>query len=237
MSTTQKVCVITGASSGIGFAIAESLKKSGNYQLVVTARRTDRLNELSSSHVDILPGDMTDTDFLQTIEKHVWEKYGRCDYLFNCAGIIEVGTIEELDIEKMAAMLRLNIESTFRLTYAFLKRFKQQGYGHIVNISSILGTKVRPTAGAYAASKFALEALSEALRMELSDTPIKISCIEPGLVMTELHKDWTVHPSESMNIKTPLTTDDVVATIRFIMEQPAHVNIPRLMILPKGHNI
>ena len=134
-------------------------------------------------------------------------------------------------------MIRLNVEATFRLTYTLLKRFKKQGSGHVINISSILGTKVRPTAGGYAATKFAVEALSEALRMELSGTDIRVSCIEPGLVMTELHNRWEVHPKESMNIHEPLTTGDIVDTVRFIMNQPNHVRIPKLMILPKDHNI
>jgi NADP-dependent 3-hydroxy acid dehydrogenase YdfG len=76
-----------------------------------------------------------------------------------------------------------------------------------------------------------------ALRMELSGTPIQISCIEPGLVMTELHQSWEVHPRESMGIQKPLSVEDIVETVRFIMNQPDHVRIPRLMILPGDHNI
>jgi NADP-dependent 3-hydroxy acid dehydrogenase YdfG len=106
-----------------------------------------------------------------------------------------------------------------------------------VNISSVLGTKVRPTAGVYAATKYAMEALSEALRMELTGTPIKVTCIEPGLVMTELHDRWDVHPREIMNIKEPLQVGDIVETVKFIMRQPAHVRIPKLLILPNDHNI
>jgi len=237
MEKSKKVCLITGASSGIGYAITEALKKDDNYQLIITARRADRLKVLQSGNVDILAGDLTSPSFQRDVEKYIMAKYGECHYLFNCAGSLEVGSIAELNIEKMAAMIRLNVESTFRLTYTFLKRFKHQGFGHVVNISSVLGTKVRPTAGAYAATKFALEALSEALRMELAGTAIKVSCIAPGLVMTELHNDWPVHPSESMNISTPLTTTDIVNAVMFIMQQPAHVNIPRIVILPKGHII
>ncbi|PTS98764.1 hypothetical protein DBR11_13985 [Pedobacter sp. HMWF019] len=118
----------------------------------------------------MLPGDLTSASHQDTIEEHIYNKYGRCDYLFNCAGTLEVGSIEEIDIEKMLAMLRLNVEATFKLTYKMLKRFKMQGYGHIINILSVMGTKVRPTAGAYAATKFVMEALSEALRMELTGT-------------------------------------------------------------------
>ncbi len=233
---TSKVCLVTGASSGIGFAIARSLNDDG-HKVVVTARRLEKLKELNISDNDILVGDLNSVDLQNDLETHIYEKYDRCDYLFNCAGMIESGTIEEVDIDKMSAMLRLNVETTFRLTYKFLKRFKKQGFGHVVNISSVLGTKVRPTAGGYAATKFAMEALSEALRMELTGTNIKVSCIEPGLVLTELHNSWKVHPKDSMNIHTPLSPDDIVNTVRFIMSQPDHVRIPRLMILPNDHNI
>ena len=230
----RKVCLVTGASSGIGHAIAKYLIEEG-YNIIATARREDRLLQLGKC--DILAGDLNDTDFQKSIENFIFDKYGKCDYLFNCAGTLEVGTIEEIDVDKMASMLRLNIETTFRLTYNLLKRFKKQGFGHVINISSVLGTKVRPTAGAYSASKFALEALSEALRMELTGTNIQISCIEPGLVMTELHNNWEVHPKEGMNIYEPLSVENILDSVRFIMNQPKHVRIPKLMILPKDHNI
>lgn len=234
MDNSNKICLITGASSGIGFAIAKALLDD-NYTVIATARREDKLLKLDSS--DILIGDLTQTDFQKTIEDYIFDKYSKCDYLFNCAGSLEIGSIENLDLDKMTSMIQLNIESTFRIIYGFLKRFKKQGFGHVINISSVLGTKVRPAAGAYAATKFAIEALSEALRMELTGTNIKISCIEPGLVMTELHNDWDIHPKDSMGIKEPLTVDNIVDSVRFIMAQPDNVRIPKLMILPNDHNI
>ncbi len=236
MKNTNKTGLITGASSGIGYALAKALREE-DFHLILTARREEKLNELKNKNIDILAGDLTSETFQDSLEEFIYQKYRRCDYLFNCAGTLSTGSIEELNIDKMTSMIRLNVESTFRLTYKFLKHFKQQGFGHIINISSVLGTKVRPTAGAYAASKYAIEALSEALRMELSGTNIKITCIEPGLVMTELHKDWEIHPKESMAIHHPLSVEDIVETIRFIMNQPEHVRIPKLMILPKDHTI
>ena len=84
-----------------------------------------------------------------------------------------------------------------------------------------------------ATTKYAMEALSEALRMELSGTDIYISTIEPGLVMTELHNDWEVHPKDMFSINKPLTVEDIVDAVRFIMYRQAYVSIPKLMVLPK----
>jgi NADP-dependent 3-hydroxy acid dehydrogenase YdfG len=233
----QKICLVTGASSGIGQAIAASLAEDKAHRIVATARRGERLEELKSDNVDILPGDLNDPDFQDSLEDFVIEKYGRCDYLFNCAGMIEAGQIEDIDLDRFTAMLRLNIESTFRLTYKLLKRFKAQEYGHVINISSVLGTKVRPGAGGYSATKFAMEALSESLRMELAGTNIQVSCIEPGLVYTEFHNHWEVHPTKMFGISEPLVGKDIVESVKYIMAQPAHVRIPKLMILPGEHNI
>jgi NADP-dependent 3-hydroxy acid dehydrogenase YdfG len=236
MIDEDKICLVTGASSGIGYAIAKALN-ADNYRVIATARRLEKLKELELDSNDLFAGDLNSPDFQDSIENYIFDKYGKCDFLFNCAGTIEAGTIEEIDLDKLTSMIRLNVETTFRLTYKMLKRFKNQGFGHVINISSVLGTKVRPTAGGYAATKFAMEALSEALRMELTGTNIKISCIEPGLVMTELHKDWKVHPKESMKIYEPLSVDNIVDAVRFIINQPDHVRIPKLMILPKDHHI
>lgn len=236
MDNNDKICLITGASSGIGYAIAKALLEDG-YRLVLTARREERLNAFQSEMVDIVPGDLTNNEFVDSLDQYVIDKFGKCDILINNAGMISVGTIEDIDIEKISKMIRLNVEASFRLTYRFMKQFKKQGFGHLINMSSVLGTKVRPTAGAYAASKFAMEALSEALRLELIGSNIKISCIEPGLVMTELHDTWEVHPKDMFDIRDPLVPEDIVETVRFVLKQPDYVRIPKLMILPKDHNI
>ncbi len=82
-----------------------------------------------------------------------------------------------------------------------------------------------------------MEALSESLRMELTGTNIQVSCIEPGLVYTEFHNHWEVHPMELFGIREPLVGEDIVESVKYIMAQPDHVRIPKLMILPKEHNI
>lgn len=232
-----KVAVITGASSGIGKAAAKRLSKEG-YKLILTARREKELIEISNITGGIpIPGDITNPDLSKKLLDAAILNYGKCDIIVNNAGIIEVGTIESINIEKVSKMIQVNVEASFRVIYTFLKYFKTINNGTIINISSVMGTKVRATAGAYSATKYAIEALSEALRLELAGTNIKISCIEPGLVMTQLHKDWEVHPTISMNIKHPLKPEDIAEQIIFILNQPEYIRIPRLMILPKDHQI
>jgi NADP-dependent 3-hydroxy acid dehydrogenase YdfG len=235
----NNVAVITGATGGIGAAVARGLSGAG-YRLVLGGRSEEKLHSLASQLATpsvAVAGDLRDASVPEALLSVAMEKFGRCDVCFNNAGIIEAGPIETIDIERVCEMVRVNVEGMFRLAYVFLKHFVQQKTGHLVNTSSVLGKKVRPTAGAYAGTKYAVEALSEALRMELSRSDVQVSCIEPGLVRTGLHDRWEVHPSESMGIAEPLTPADIARAVLFLLDQPAHVRIPQLMILPKGHEI
>jgi NADP-dependent 3-hydroxy acid dehydrogenase YdfG len=236
---TGKVAVITGATGGIGSALAKSLSEAG-YSLVLTAPSMEKLSALATQldgPCTVVAGNLCDESIPGTLLTAAIERFGRCDVCFNNGGLLEAGTIEAIDVERVCNMVRVNVEGAFRTAYTFLKHFFEQGYGHLVNTSSVLGKKVRPTAGAYAATKYAIEALSEALRMELSKTDVQISCIEPGLVRTGLHDRWETPPAELLGITTPLEPDDIARMVLFILEQPAHVRIPQLMILPKGHEI
>lgn len=238
-SVAYRVAVITGATGGIGAAVAKTLSQAG-WRLVLSGRSAEKLSELASqlgSDVAVVPGDLRDALLPRTLLSAAIEKFGRCDLCFNNAGMIEVGPIESIEIERVCEMVRVNVEGAFRVAYVFLQHFAQEKTGHLINVSSVLGKKVRPTAGAYAATKFAIEALSEALRMELSKTDIQVSCIQPGLVKTGLHDRWETHPSELMGIEEPLLPTDIARMVLFLLNQPAHVRIPQLMILPKGHEI
>ncbi|MBN1182040.1 MAG: SDR family oxidoreductase [Bacteroidales bacterium] len=233
----DKVAVITGASSGIGKAVAETLAKEG-VKCLVTARREEQIKDLAHQiNGFAISADIIKPEVPNQLLQAALDTFGRCDILLNNAGNIHVGAIEDVDIEKIAGMVRINVEAAYRLIYTFLKQFKKQGSGHVINISSVMGTKVRATAGAYGGTKYAIEGLSEALRMELTGTKIKISNIQPGLVMTELHNDWEEHPSKLMDIKEPLQPEDVANQVVYILKQPDHIRIPRLMILPDDHNI
>ena len=239
MEQQNKVAVITGATGGIGAAVAQALSQAG-YRLVLGGRSEQKLAALAARLAGesiAVAGDLREPDVPARLLAAALDRFGRCNVCLNNAGTIEVGRIEEIDIERVCDMARLNVEATFRIAYTFLKHFARQGTGHLVNMSSVLGKKVRTTAGAYAGTKFAIEALSEALRMELSHSQVMVSSIQPGLVMSGLHDRWDVHPSQAMGIADPLQPEDVARMVRFVLEQPAHVRIPQLMILPKDHEI
>ena len=238
-STDRKVAVITGATGGIGSAVADALFGAG-YDLVLNGRSQAKLATIAdrmSGRATAVAGDLQDPELPARLLTVALERFGRCDVCLNNGGIIEVGAISDIDIERVAEMVRVNVEATFRVAYVFLKHFVREGSGHLVNTSSVLGKKVRATAGAYAGTKFAIEALSEALRMELSHSRVKVSSIQPGLVMSGLHDRWETHPAAAMGISDPLRPDDIARAVLFVLDQPDHVRIPELMILPKGHAI
>lgn len=233
-----KVAIVTGASSGIGKAVALDLA-SLSVKLVLVARRKSVLEELQKQIGDctIVQGDITDKDLPAKLLGIALEIYGSCDIIIHAAGILYSGKIEEVDIDDMCRMVHLNFEASVRLSYTMLKHFKEVGSGHFVHLSSILGTKVRPGNGVYAGTKYAIEALVEALRMELAGTKIKVSAVEPGVTITELHNNIPVHPTEALGITTPLQPEDVASCIRFVLDQPDHIRIPVLMILPGEQSI
>jgi len=239
MSTVKgRTVVVTGASSGIGAATALLLADQGA-NVVVTARRRDRLEAMSQGRPNIvsLTGDVLDPSLPQALIDLAVRQFGSCDALVNNAGFMTAGTVDAIDIDSVCQMVRVNVEAAFRMAYTAARHFKRQGRGHLINISSVLGTKIRPTAGAYAGTKHAIEALSEDLRIELAQHGVKVTCIEPGLVMTELHDKFAVHPKDSLCIEDPLRSEDVARTILFALEQLDRVSIPRLMVVPSHQSI
>jgi NADP-dependent 3-hydroxy acid dehydrogenase YdfG len=234
-----KVAVITGATGGIGTAIAKSLSKAG-YALVLNAPSNEKLNLLATQLEGpcvVVAGNLRVESIPQMLLSAAIQNFGRCDVCFNNSGLVEAGTIETIDIERICNMVRVNVEGAFRTAYTFLQYFVQQGYGHLVNTSSVLGKKVRPTVGAYAATKYAIEALSEALRLELSKSDVHISCIEPGLVRTGLHDRWEVPPSELLGIPEPQEPEDIARLVLFILEQSANMPIPQMMLMPQSQAV
>jgi NADP-dependent 3-hydroxy acid dehydrogenase YdfG len=234
-----KTAIVTGASSGIGEAVAKELSNAG-MNLIITARRNDRIQRLASTldQTVAIPGDITHPDLSGKLIERALQAFGRCDVVVNNAGIWEAGKIEEINIERVCQMVRVNVEAAFRVMYTAVKYFRSVNQGYLIVISSVAGTKlVRPTSGAYAGTKCALEALSEGLRIELAGTPIKVSCIQPGAVITELQAHVAVNPRELYQLEHPLVPEDIARYVRFLLEQPDEIVIPRLMVLPKGQPI
>ncbi len=231
----RKVAVVTGASSGIGKAICNTLMD--NSYCVIANGRTIYDVIQQADNIVLNNCDLLNEKTAEKLLDDALNKYKRCDVLCVNAGIIESNNIENIDIDKMCNMMRLKVEMSFRLIYTFLKYFKKVGKGHIIITSSVMGTKTRENSGAYAACNHALEVLAESLRMELSDTDIKITCIEPGLVETNLHREWDIKPKELLNISNALAPEDIADAVLDILNKPNHIRIPRYMILPKGHKI
>jgi NADP-dependent 3-hydroxy acid dehydrogenase YdfG len=238
MELQGRVAVITGASSGIGKAVARDLSEAG-MKLILTGQREDKLRDLCAELGDAewIAGDIADPAMPQKLIDMAMESFGRCDVVFNNAGFMTVGTIEEIDVDRVCQMVRVNVEAAYRMIYVALQHFKKTGDGYLVNTSSILGTKVRDTTGAYAGTKWAIEALTESLRIELGGTNIGICAVEPGLVQTELHREWPVHPSKSLGIEPPLEPEDIARAVRFVLEQPDHVRIPRILVTPAAQKM
>lgn len=238
MRENNKVAIITGASSGIGEGVAKELDSMG-IRLVLTARRENRLKSLCAqlNSAVYISGDILDDTLPDLLIKKALDSYGQFDILFNGAGIMHTGLIEKVNIDEMCKMARINFEASIRMAYTALKHFKLSNSGFLINVSSILGTKVRSSTGVYAGSKFAIEAFSEAIRMEVANTKIRVSVIEPGVTTSELQNHFDVHPAKLLGIEKSLSPADIARAVRFIIEQPEHVRIPVMMVLPGEQEI
>jgi len=236
-SLQGKVAVVTGSGSGIGAAVTKIFLKSGA-SVLATGRRIEKLDRLGKhERLELIAGDVTEANFANDLLQTSITKFGRCDIVVNNAGVMWAGAAHEIDIEHVVSMVRVNIEAAFRVAHVFVRYFYKQNSGHIVNTSSVLGTKVRPNAGAYSATKYAVEALSETMRMELAETNVKVSCVEPGLVITDLHDHFDVHPKDASGLDEPLVPGDIARIVMEVVTQPEHVLIPKVMVLPKHGTI
>lgn len=180
----DNIVLITGASSGIGKAAAKMLL-AGGYKVYAGARRVENLKELEYLGARIMPLDVTDENSLKSFVNAVLESEGRLDILINNAGYGAHGAIEDVPMSEARRQFDVNLFGLARLTQMALPVMRKQGSGKIVNISSIAGRITMPLAGWYHATKYALEAYSDALRAEVSGFGIKVILIEPGAIKTE----------------------------------------------------
>lgn len=229
----MKTALITGATSGIGRATARELRCMG-YQLILTGRRADRLEQLVAELgakalcFDIRNSEQTESA-LSALE-HV-------DLLINNAGLAAgLEHIDEGDYRDWDAMIDTNIKGVLYATRAIAPKMIASGGGHIINIGSIAGVQVYENGAAYCASKHALHALSQGMRIDFLKHNIRVSEIRPGMVETEFsqvrfHGDMTRAQSVYTGI-TPLSAEDIARTIAWVVQQPAHININDIEIMP-----
>ncbi|MBW4654262.1 MAG: SDR family oxidoreductase [Kaiparowitsia implicata GSE-PSE-MK54-09C] len=189
---TNRVVIITGASAGIGAALATRLaQQHPGVRLVLAARRLEALEAIahtcrqSGADVLVVPTDMAQADQVHTLATKALHYFGHVDVLVNNAGYGQMGPIELVPDEAVAQQFAVNVLGAIALTRALIPAMRQHGGGHVINISSIAGRIAFPMAGIYSASKFALEGFSDALRRELEPFKIRVSVIEPGPVKTE----------------------------------------------------
>ncbi len=182
-SKKSRVALITGCSSGIGRATALRLVKAG-YTVYATARRVESIRDLAEAGCRTLALDVTDDDSMQRAVRTIEAEHGAVDVLVNNAGYSESGPIEEVSGERLRRQFETNVFGVHRLIQLVLPAMRAQGWGKIVNLSSMGGRLTFPGGGAYHASKYAIEALSDALRFEVKGFGVDVVLIEPGLIRT-----------------------------------------------------
>jgi uncharacterized protein len=189
-----RVALVTGASSGIGAATARAFAGAG-MRVALCARRKDRLEQLAAdlpgqgSEATVHAVDVTDGLAVRAMVDEVAARWGRLDVLVNNAGRGFSATLEQTSAEELRALVELNVVAVLGATQAALPIMRRQGRGHIINISSIVGRRAVPYRAAYSATKFALGALSEALRVELTGTGIAVTLVYPiRTTGTEFHE-------------------------------------------------
>ena len=184
---TEKVILITGASSGIGFDAAQTLARQG-HRVYAAARRVELMEPLKADGVKVLRMDVTDESSMQQGVEAVIQAEGRIDVLINNAGYGFFGAIETVPLEEARRQLEVNVFGLARLTQLVLPYMRKQESGRIVNTSSIAGKMVFYMGGWYNVTKYSVEAFSDALRMEMKPFGIDVVMIEPGAIKT----DWGI---------------------------------------------
>jgi NAD(P)-dependent dehydrogenase (short-subunit alcohol dehydrogenase family) len=197
MQTNDRVWLITGASSGFGRELAEAALARGD-RVVATARRTDALDDLAGERAHVIALDVTDAAQRAAAVSESLERFGQIDVLVNNAGRTQVGAVEETTDEELRALFDLHFFAPAALTRAVLPHMRERGGGAIVQMSSVGGQVTAPGFGAYCATKFALEGLTETMRDEVAGFGIRTVIVEPGAFRTGLFRPGAAYESQAM---------------------------------------
>jgi len=234
----NKVVLITGASSGIGAGTARQLAASGA-RVALGARRTDNLKQIAAD-IETAGGtvrfrslDVTDADDVEAFVAFAEAEFGHVDVLVNNAGVMPLSPLNALKTDEWNWMIDVNIRGVLHGIAAVLPRMEAQGHGQIINVSSIGGFVVQPTAAVYAATKFAVRAISEGLRKE-SDK-VRCTCVYPGVVTSELAdtiSDPVARERMQTYRKTAIEPDAIARAIQYVIEQPNDVDVNEIVVRP-----
>jgi NADP-dependent 3-hydroxy acid dehydrogenase YdfG len=237
-SNESKTILITGASSGIGEGAARLLAAQG-HRVVIGARRTDRLARLAES-IEASGGivryrelDVTSADDVAAFARFALDAFGRIDVLINNAGVMPLSPLNALKLDEWNRMIDVNIRGVLHGIAAVLPTMEAQGRGQIVNISSIGGLSVSPTAAVYCATKFAVRAISDGLRQETDKIRVTVIC--PGVVESELAdsiSDDTARAAMQTFRRIAITPDAIARAIAYAVEQPDDVDVSEIVVRP-----
>ena len=239
----NRIALITGATSGIGKAIAERFA-SEKINLIITGRREDRLSELATSlkqnhQIKVLPFcfDIREREAVENAVKSLDENWAKIDVLVNNAGLAAgLDLFQDCDIDDWDQMIDTNIKGLLYITRQLVPMMISRKSGHIINIDSIAGKDVYQRGNVYCATKFAVDALTKSMRIDLLEHGIRVSQISPGLVETEFSNvRFKGDRSKAENVYKglkPLTGADIADVAWFIFNAPAHVNIADVILTP-----
>lgn len=234
-----KVVAITGASSGIGEATARLLAHHGAH-VILGARRTERLEALTSEirskggSADYQQLDVTKRDQMEAFIKYAEKTFGRVDVILNNAGVMPLSKLEALKVEEWDRMIDVNIRGVLHGIAAGLPIMKKQGFGQFINIASIGAYSVTPTAAVYCATKYAVRAISEGLRLEVGGD-IRVTLVSPGVTESELAdsiSDEEARQGMKEYRRISITPDAIARSILYAMEQPADVDVNEIIVRP-----
>ncbi|CAH6360622.1 MULTISPECIES: SDR family oxidoreductase [Pantoea] len=235
---TQKVILITGASSGIGAGIARELAKTDAI-LLLGARRESRLAALAEelqfngAEVAIKALDVTRREEMTQFVEYALERWGRVDVMINNAGIMPLSPMASLRVEEWEQMIDVNIKGVLYGIASVLPTMLAHQRGHIINIASIGALAVSPTAAVYCATKFAVRAISDGLRQENSQ--LRVTCVHPGVVESELASTIT-DPAAAEAMQhyraIALQPDAIGRAVRYAIEQPEEVDVNEIVVRP-----
>lgn len=242
MTATQnrqsKVVLITGASSGIGEATARLLAAQG-HRVYVGARRTDRLETLvqeiraNGGKAAFRALDVTSAEDMRDFVRGAEAAYGQVDVIVNNAGVMPLSPLNSLKVDEWDRMIDVNIRGVLHGIAAVLPGMERQGHGQVINVSSIGGLAVSPTAAVYCATKFAVRAISDGLRQETNKIRVTVVC--PGVVESELADtitDDTARVAMQSFRRVALHPDAIARAIAYAIEQPDDVDVSEVVVRP-----